>query len=987
LQRLVPSRILLALTLLIALAVPAAPAQARDLKIGIADDAILLNGTASEAREAIADWKRLGIDTVRIQVVWSRVAPSPREYDPPADFDPANNLDGRYQWHDIDRAVQLVSDAGIQPLLMLDGPPPLWASSRPRAGNPRYQPSSYHFGKFAAAVAARYGHLVDEYILWNEPNLPVWLQPQALCRGRSCTPVSPHTYRYMVRSAYPEIKAVDPASRVLVGALAPAGGNLKSKNANMRPLQWWKAFGCVDALMQPLSTGPCLNFEPAPADGIAHHPHSTKHPPHEGYPNPDDAALASLGQLEKVVDTIQRMGRLSGTTTPLGFWLDEYAYQTNPPDKLRGVTPGRQDRYLQQAAYLAWRNPRVQLVAQYLWQDEPVGGGKRYTGWQSGLLNSQGDEKPALAHFDDPLWVDFERGVVWGQIRPGLDHDVEIQIRRPGAGTTWETLARLHTAADGTYFLRTRPEQFAAYRAVWGDGRTTATLVAGPLSDTSQGVERTEVSGGLPVERRTAAEVPGAPLPRSFTGLSMEWNSVPDYIGSGGVVNPIFARLTDTIARAGNGPPTLRFGGESTDHTWWNPGALPKPPGIVTDITPPWLADLSNWVRTARTPLLLGLNMGMNDPAQAAAMAGAARASLPPGSIRAFELGNEPDLYSTPRTYSVRQNVRARSQKRPTGYGYPEYRREISEHVAAVRPAAPDVALSAGGFASGAWDDLQDDILAREWAVKLWSAHAYPLQTCDPAVRRRGGARYIPKLLAPGAYTAIIDRMRHLTAVATSNGAKVLVSEINSAICGGLRGVSDTFASALWGTDILFGLAAEGVRNVDFHTWTGSIYGPLEFARSGGVPVAHVRPLFYAMLMFSRATPPGARLLTVGPNPPGAKLKTWGTIDGRGTRRFVVINKDPKVGRKVVLSVPGSRGRARVERLVAPSLKSQNNVTLGGLGWGGSTRDGEPKGKRAIERVAPQGDALRLVVPAGSAALVRIAGDPAPVTRRGRNRR
>ena len=979
-----PPRILLALTAALTALTLAAPASARDLRVGIADDAILQNGTAREARAAIEEWKRLGVDTVRVQVVWGRVAPSPREYDPPAAFDPADNQDPRYQWAATDRAVQMLADAGIQPLLMLDGPPPLWATSKPRIGNPRYQPSAWHFGKFAAAVAARYGHLVDEYILWNEPNLPVWLQPQALCKGRSCTPVSPHTYRYMVRAAYPEIKAVDGASRVLVGAMAPAGANLRSKNANMRPLQFLRAFGCVDALLQPLSTGPCLNFEPATADGFAYHPHSTKHPPHEGYPNPDDAALASINQVEKILDVLQRSGRLIGTTTPLGLWLDEYAYQTNPPDKLRGVTPGRQDRYLQQAAYLAWRDPRVQMVAQYLWEDEPVGGGKRYTGWQSGLKNSQGDDKPALAHFDDPFWVDFERGVIWGQIRPGLDHDVEIQVRRPGAGTAWTPLAKMRSAADGSYFLRTQPEQFAAYRAVYDDGQTTATLVAAPLSDTSTGVQRKEVSQGLPVERRASADVPGAPVPPSFAGLSIEWRSVPDYIGAGGAVNPIFARLSQALDRAGNGPPTLRFGGDSTDHTWWNPGLLPKPPGIVTDITPPWVGDLANWVRTTRTPLLMGLNMGLNDPNQAAALAGALRGALPPGSIRAFELGNEPDLYATPRTYAVRNNVLARQQKRPTGYGYPEYRREISEHVAAVRPVAPDVGLSAGGFASGAWDDLQDDVLAREWAVKLWSAHAYPLQTCDPEVRRRGGARYIPKLLAPGAYTAIIDRMRHLTAVATSNGAKVVVSEINSAICGGLRGVSDTFASALWGTDILFGLAAEGVRNVDFHTWTGSIYGPLEFERQFGVPIARVRPLFYAMLLFNRATPRGSRLLAVGPNPPGGKLKTWGTVDGEGTRRFVVINKDAEVGRKVVLSVPGARGTARVERMVAPSLKSQNNVTLGGLGWGGSTTDGEPKGKRVIERVEPAGSAVRLVVPAASAALITVPGDPVPVKRRGR---
>jgi hypothetical protein len=955
----------------------AAPAHARDLRVGMASDAILLNGTSQEVDEAIAEWRKLGIDTVRLQVVWSRVAPAADRRTPPEGFDPENPVDPAYTWHHIDRAVDRLAAAGIEPLLMLDGPPPLWASSRPAAGNPRFQPSSWHFGAFAGAVAKRYGDRVREYILWNEPNLPVWLQPQARCVGRSCTPVSPHVYRYMVRAAYPAIHAADADAKVLFGALAPSGGHLRSRNANMRPLQFLRAFGCVDALLQPVLTGPCRGFEPAVVDGFAYHPHSTKHPPHEGYPNPDDAALASLGQVTKVLDALQRGGRLTGTTFPLGLWLDEYAYQTNPPDKLRGVTPGRQDRYLQHASYLAWRNPRVQLIAQYLWKDEETGPPPRYTGWQSGLLTEDGTPKPALAHFDDPFWLDFERGVVWGQIRPGEDHDVQIQVRRPGAGTAWTPVADLRTARDGTFSHRMRLEHFSAYRAVWDGGRrATATHIAQPLSDLSQGVSRSEVSGGLPVERRTAAAVAGPPIPRSFTGLSIEWRSVADHIGAGGVLNPIFQRLTGTLARAGNGPPTLRFGGDSTDHTWWNPAGLPKPAGIATDITQPWLDHLAQWHRATRTPLVLGLNMGLRDPAQAAAMAAAARGTLPPHALRAFELGNEPDLYATPRAYSVGRNVLVRHQKRPKGYGYGDYKQEVAEQVAAIRPAAPDVGLSAGGFASGAWDDLQDDVLAREWAVKLWSVHAYPLQTCDRDVRRRGGARYIPKILAPSAITPILDRVRHLVAVANSHGAKVMVSEMNSAICGGLRGLSDTMAASLWGTDVLFSLADAGVRTVNFHTWTGSLYGPLEFGLlRDGLPAAKVRPLFYSMLLFSRAAPPGSRMLQVGPNAPGAKLKTWGTVDRAGTRRFAVVNKDVKTGRKVVLTVPGAAaGVARVSRLTAPSLGSQNNVTFAGQGWGGSTTDGVPRGKRTVERVRVAGGAVRLVVPAGSAALVEVPG-------------
>ena len=32
------------------------------------------------------------------------------------------------------------------------------------------------------------------------------------------------------------------------------------------------------------------------------------------------------------------------------LWLDEYGYQTNPPDPFLGVSPARQDQWLQEAA-------------------------------------------------------------------------------------------------------------------------------------------------------------------------------------------------------------------------------------------------------------------------------------------------------------------------------------------------------------------------------------------------------------------------------------------------------------------------------------------------------------------------------------------------------------------------------------------------------------------------------------------------------------
>ena len=63
----------------------------------------------------------------------------------------------------------------------------------------------------------------------------MWIQPQADCGTKRCSPASADTYRAMVNAGYQAIHSADPAATVLIGALAPAGGDLKSRNANTRP--------------------------------------------------------------------------------------------------------------------------------------------------------------------------------------------------------------------------------------------------------------------------------------------------------------------------------------------------------------------------------------------------------------------------------------------------------------------------------------------------------------------------------------------------------------------------------------------------------------------------------------------------------------------------------------------------------------------------------------------------------------------------------
>src|SRR5262249_5079492 len=48
------------------------------------------------------------------------------------------------------------------------------------------------------------------------------------------------------------------------------------------------------------------------------------------------------------------------------IWLTEYGYQTNPPDRLLGVSPDRQALYLSEAAMRAYLAPRVDMLIDYL---------------------------------------------------------------------------------------------------------------------------------------------------------------------------------------------------------------------------------------------------------------------------------------------------------------------------------------------------------------------------------------------------------------------------------------------------------------------------------------------------------------------------------------------------------------------------------------------------------------------------------------------
>src|SRR4051794_3756025 len=76
----------------------------------------------------------------------------------------------------------------------------------------------------------------------------------------------------------------------------------------------------------------------------------------------------------------------------------------------------------------------------------------------------------------------------------------------------------------------------------------------------------------------------GRAVPRSFLGLSVEWDSVAAYAGPPGHRREALARLLASLRRSAGGL-ALRVGGDTADQAWWNPAGRGRPPDVLQNLT------------------------------------------------------------------------------------------------------------------------------------------------------------------------------------------------------------------------------------------------------------------------------------------------------------------------------------------------------------------------------------------------------------------
>jgi hypothetical protein len=387
--------VVLAATLMATAAGPASASH--DAQFGVQDDAWLMYGPGT-LDERLAMLGDVGVGIARLTIRWDEVAPTK----PANERDPA---DPAYRWGLFASVLEGLHGHHIRAVVTIWGSP-RWANgNRP----PNWLPDR-GFGNFAYAASKRFPW-VHLWTVWNEPNT-----------FRFSAPVSPERYtRRLLNPAYALLHLASKRNRVAGGVTSP-----RRTSSGMSPLVFMRGMHRYHARLDAYAQNP--------------YPASARESPSH-----DPCSWCSTFTMARLSEIRTQVTRLFGAKP---IWLTEYGYQTNPPDRILGVSPALQATYVGEAALRVWQQAGVTMLIHFLVRDDVAAGG-----WQSGFITAHGSAKPSYRAFGLPLAQVSRRGVhtaVWGQVRPGSGHRRYVLQRWTGRHWTSIGSAR-RTDARGTF--------------------------------------------------------------------------------------------------------------------------------------------------------------------------------------------------------------------------------------------------------------------------------------------------------------------------------------------------------------------------------------------------------------------------------------------------------------------------------------------------------------------------------------------------------
>ena len=375
---------------LAALALSAGTARASTFaQYGVQDDAWLMYGAGS-VDDRVATLQTLGTHIVRLSIRWDEV----------------ERTQGTRDWGQYGVVLDALHAAKIPAVVTLWGSP-RWANG---GHAPNWLPT-HGFGLFAYAASKRFPW-VRQWTAWNEPNTRVY-----------SIPVSPSQYtKRVLNPAYVYLHRANRANKVAGGVTSPRG-----TASGMSPLRFMQGMHAAHAKLDAYAQNP--------------YPGSRRETPLR-----DPCTWCTTFNMARLSLIRSNVTRYFGARKPV--WLTEYGYQTNPPDRILGVSPALQAQYLGEAAMRVYKQAGVTMLIHFMVRDDTA-----VAGWQSGFFTTGGTAKPSYRAFQLPLAQISRRGTrttLWGQVRPGSGRRPYTLQRWSGRG--WARVgSTMRTSPNGSF--------------------------------------------------------------------------------------------------------------------------------------------------------------------------------------------------------------------------------------------------------------------------------------------------------------------------------------------------------------------------------------------------------------------------------------------------------------------------------------------------------------------------------------------------------
>jgi len=485
------------------------------------------------------------------------------------------------------------------------------------------------------------------------------------------------------------------------------------------------------------------------------------------------------------------------------------------------------------------------------------------------------------------------------------------------------------------------------------------TLLIACLPAAAAGARERRLTGPAPTSQVSVSGAALTAVPQSFLGLSMNVEEMEDF-----TYQPAFPQFVKLIEPSGDGPFMLRLGGTFADAAYWNGDTsqiLPQylaPVGDQVDLGYPWLQSLASTAAATGSDVILNVNAADHDPQMALNFVQAAERVLPPGTLSAVAIGNEPNLY--PLGYDGITAANATWVKRfsPVRYDtlFALYANILHRHLPSLTLAGPEVS-----FPSAPW---VSSLLSQDAGqVGLATEHYYAYNACVQA-----GSSGYPGLRKYFQATNIAIATAGLApaiAAAHAAGVPYRLTELGSSTCEGLPAVTDTFATSLWGLDQIYELLAAGVNGINFHLRAAEPNSAIETAAGSGLIA---EPLLYGIAAFSSALGPGATLDQVSGVLP-ANVKVWAVHSANGYSLTVLNDTTERERVDVTLPIDAP---LEVRALTAPTPWSQS------ASFGGQTisSSGLWQGPAHLQTVTPVTGSYWFTVPPDSALVATPTGQP-----------